>query len=133
MTLYRHYTDFHLWETTRWPNFTPKELSCKCCGEYYHDPSSLDKLQKLRTIINKPIILNSAHRCVDHNAKQPGASKNSRHLKIAFDISLNNHNPISVLTTALLVEFKAYGIYRSFLHLDNRPTKTNWPIIMWKG
>lgn len=31
-----------------WPNFTAREVSCTCCGEYFHDRKSLTAIQLLR-------------------------------------------------------------------------------------
>ena len=57
--IYKYWEEFDMneWE---WINFTPKELSCKCCGQYYHDPASLDALQEARNIAGKAFIINSA-------------------------------------------------------------------------
>lgn len=130
--LYKHYILLPLWDSKRWPNFTPHELSCNCCGEYYHDPDSLDKLQYLRNILNQPVILNSAHRCKRHNQRERGSSK-SQHLKIAFDISLENQHSRAVLIKALTAGFTAIGIYNNFIHVDNRKVAKEWPIVFWKG
>ena len=40
-----HYTEAR-W-SGKWPNFTPKEIACKCCGEIVVDEASMDALQRL--------------------------------------------------------------------------------------
>ncbi len=105
----------------RWPNFTLSELICHCgiyCrGEYYHHPYFLDCLQALREEIGKPLILNSAHRCALWNA-QIGGAPLSEHKKIAVDISLKNQNRKQILQTAKNLGFTGFGLYQTFLHLD---------------
>ena len=116
--IYKHYSDFN--GDWCWNNFTPKELSCKCCGEYYHDQYSLDLIQSARTISGKSYIINSAHRCAKHNAEIHGA-KNSEHLRIAFDISLAGHTKVSLLSALHEAGFTTFGMYSSFIHTDIRP------------
>lgn len=117
----RHWTEV-LWDEKRWPNFSPGEpfLACPCCGEFYYDPISMDKLQKVRYLTGVPLNLNSAHRCPIHNTKVKGALR-SQHKKIAFDISLRNQYPGKLLSACIKAGFNAFGFYGSFLHVDNRP------------
>lgn len=118
--LYDHYSDTEVFEEWRWKNFTAKELSCKCCGEYYHDENALDMLQKAREIWGKPFKINSGHRCVKHNHTVGGA-KHSQHLKIAFDIAiLNRKHKRGMLTALYQAGFTTFGLYNSFIHTDTR-------------
>lgn len=132
--LFKTVDDFKKWlaetgEVWRWPNFTPEELACKHCGEYYHDPNFLDRLQALRIRWGAPLIVNSGHRCEAHN-KAVGGAKNSRHRFIAVDIrttgyDLAERRQLYALATA--VGFTGIGRAETFLHVDNRPGKlTEW-------
>lgn len=132
--LFRTVSDFRRWladtgEVWRWPNFTPEELACKHCGEYYHDPNFLDRLQALRIRWGAPLVLNSGHRCETHN-RAVGGAKNSQHLKVAADIrttayDLAERRQLYALATA--VGFTGIGRAKTFLHVDNRPGKlTEW-------
>lgn len=47
-----HYTEAR-W-SGKWPNFTPKEIACKCCGEIVVDEASMDALQRLRDMWGEP-------------------------------------------------------------------------------
>ena len=114
----------------RWPNFTPKELSCKCggrfCrGEYFHDPEFMDQLQALRTEIGAPFVINSARRCRRHNDSPAvgGASRSQHVVAIAVDINLHGHNPVHLARAAVRHGFSGIGFGASFLHLDNRQTR----------
>lgn len=118
--LYKHWSDFDMseWE---WPNFTPEELSCKHCGEYYHDPDSLNKLQKARSLKGKPFIINSARRCEYYNDVVVKGSANSIHKRwIAFDISLSGHNKKELMKCLFDAGFTTFGMYNTFIHVDTR-------------
>ena len=105
------------WDVDRWPNFKPIELSCKHCGEYYHDPKVLDALQAVRRNVDRPLIINSAHRCALHNVRSGGAPF-SQHLKIAVDIDLRGHDKKKLVGAAKKAGFTGFGYAASFLHLD---------------
>lgn len=49
-----------------WKNFNAKEMSCRCCGELYYDLETMDKLQRARDFVNRPMFINSTHRCGIH-------------------------------------------------------------------
>jgi len=114
----KHYSKI-LWHVHRWPNFSAKELSCICCGEYYHDHDSLDMLQAARTESGRIFHINSGHRCKRHNADVRGA-ENSQHLKIAFDISLRGHDHKLLEKILRKAGFSTFGYYGSFIHVDKR-------------
>lgn len=108
------------WDRERWPNFTPSELACLCSlcqGEFYHDDASFDAIQKVRDLLGKPIIINSGHRCVAHNRVVDG-KRFSRHLKIAFDVSLEGRDKKEMLLAAIESGFTGIGMYSTFMHLD---------------
>lgn len=112
------------WDHARWPHFTSFELACKCnryCfREYWHDPDFLDRLQALRFAMNRPLRINSAHRCDLHNAAVGGAAL-SMHKTIAADISIRGYDADRrkrLLAQARRIGFTGFGFYRTFLHLD---------------
>lgn len=113
--------DESLW---RWPNFTAKELACKCrrhCrGEYFHDPDFLDHLEELRAAVGRPLLITSGRRCDKHNTNVGGASRSQHKLRIAADISLNGHDRTKLARAALRAGFTGIGFGRSFLHVDQR-------------
>lgn len=112
----RHYSQAQ-WDPTRWPNFSPRELSCPHCGEYYHWPGFVDRLQWVRTRLDKPLRINSAHRCVRHNLAVGGAPL-SQHKKLAVDLSLGAHNRLEVAAICKAAGFTGFGYYQTFLHVD---------------
>jgi len=122
--LYAHYSECPdvisgYWKE-RWPNFSPIEVSCRCCGEYYHDPVSMDFLQRTRTLLGQPAKVNCGHRCKIHNARVGGAPL-SEHKKMAFDLSLRGQDRQRVFECAREAGFTTFGFYRTFIHVDRRP------------
>lgn len=105
----------------RWPNFTPREIACRCCGETYADPAAMDALQRLRDMWGKPVRLTSAHRCASRNAAVGGA-KGSLHLRLAFDCACPAHDQRVFAALAARAGFRGVIRYplRGFVHLDRR-------------
>ena len=114
--IYKHWKDFK--GEWKWDNFSPEEMSCKCCGEYYHDPDSLDLAQKFRNILGRSIRANSYHRCVTHN-KNEGGRKKSKHLEMAFDWPIIGDRK-EFLQMLFDAGFTTFGMYVGFVHADKR-------------
>ena len=118
-------------------NFKIKEFECKCgCDmplEVYENIIKLaSQLQFLRDYTGRPITINSAYRCPEHNAKV-GGSKTSQHLLgKAADITIQSLKPAEVY--ALIEELidmghllqGGLGLYDTFAHYDIRKTKARW-------
>ena len=114
-------------------SFLWTELMCKCgCGNIFIQDQAIDKLQKLRDIIQKPLIINSAARCPLHNAKVGGAPKSQHRAtksrpSTAFDVSLSGLRKKDLIEAAKMAGFKGLGInYNSFVHVDNRKFSAVW-------
>lgn len=124
--LYKHWREYwvHHGDTWRWPNFSPMELSCRCCGEYYHDTKTLDAIQSVRNVVGK-IVFTSAHRCAEHNERVGGA-KRSQHLKLALDIVTAGHDRALLLRALRAAGFTGIGHYQSFIHADMRAKAIEW-------
>jgi uncharacterized protein YcbK (DUF882 family) len=118
-------------------NFKLKEFECKCgCDmplEVYENIIKLaSQLQFLRDYTGRPITINSAYRCPEHNAKV-GGSKTSQHLLgKAADITIQSLKPAEVY--ALIEQLidmghmlqGGLGLYDTFVHYDIRKTKARW-------
>ena len=114
------------WQPLRWPNFRAKEIACDhgqcvyCDGEVWLDEDALDALQRMRTILNAPIEINSGHRCPQHN-RSVGGARHSAHLELAFDISLARHARPALFAAAREAGFRHFGFMNYALHVDMRP------------
>lgn len=123
--LYRCWRDFPLAQW-RWPSFSPGELACRGTGQLVIDEVALDRLQALRNLIGKPMVVLSAYRSPAHN-KAVGGAKHSQHLYAkAFDISMANHDPAAFEEAARAVGFTGFGSYvkQNFMHIDIGPARS---------
>jgi uncharacterized protein YcbK (DUF882 family) len=120
-------------------NFKIQEFECKGgCDmplEVYENIIKLaSQLQFLRDYTGRPITINSAYRCPDHNAKV-GGSKTSQHLLgKAADITIQSLKPAEVYRVIEdLIDMGhmlqgGLGLYekKGFVHYDIRKTKARW-------
>jgi hypothetical protein len=119
MTLYQSWKDVPK-DKWRWKNFSPRELACKGTGSLLVDEVALDKLQELREKLGVPLLVTSAYRSPEHNRKVGGA-KDSYHMKgVAFDIRMENQDPMAFELAAREVGFRGVGYYpkQGFMHID---------------
>lgn len=124
MLYYSHWTLIPK-DVWKWKNFHPSEIACKGDGSILIDEDAMNRLQLLRTIIGKPLIINSAYRSRRHNAKIGGSPKSMHRLGKAFDISLTNQDKEELARIAFSagVGFRGKGFYNTFLHVDTGPTR----------
>lgn len=125
MTLYQSWKDVPKGKW-RWPNFSPRELACKGTGSLLVDEVALDKLQQLRDTLGIPLLVTSAYRSPEHNRKVGGA-KESYHMKgCAYDIRMENQDPVAFEYAARDVGFRGVGYYpkQGFMHIDLGPERT---------
>ena len=100
-----------------WENFSRAEMGCRHCGQTYHWPEFMDRLQHARDQVGRPFRIISAHRCSLHNARVGGAPL-SQHLKLAVDIALVGHDKGVLYGALKTVGFRGFGFYVSFIHAD---------------
>ena len=118
-----------------WRNFSPKEVSCKCCGEIWDSKygtippiwffEAMDTLQRLRDKWGKAIVLNCGHRCKKHNAEVGGVSNSQHYTHIAFDCRCPFEEQQDFAQSAHDAGFKYVLTYpdRGFVHIDMRVGK----------
>jgi hypothetical protein len=122
---FRHFRDVPatLWP---WQNFSPAEIACRGTGQLKLHPEAMDKLQALRDLLGKPLIVRSAYRSPAHN-RAVGGAKASKHMDgTAFDIAMSNHDPVKFEAAAREVGFLGFGFYprSGFIHVDLGPART---------
>ena len=105
--------------------FSKHELECKCgCGVAEMDLEFLKILDQLRDDWGKPIILNSAYRCPDHNAAVSSTkSRTGPHTTgKAADLRVSRKDCYEVMKLAFMLNFTGIGVAQKgsdrFLHLD---------------
>ena len=117
----------------RWPNFTRDEMCCKGTQTYGIEPEFLDKLQSLRNIHGKPIIISSGYRAPVYNDLVSKTGLNGPHTTgRAVDIRIFGREFHRLLALASQM-FTGIGIsqkgpYKSrFLHLDDLEDEPRCP------
>lgn len=120
----------------RWPNFTPKEMTCKHCNALIIVDDFMDRLQRLRIAFKKPIVVNSAYRCSKHNAAVSSTGPTGPHTTgRAVDIKVNGQDAYDLVKLALSLGFTGVGISQKgdwgsrFVHLDDIPDNETRPRI----
>ncbi|CAM0001948.1 endolysin [Vibrio phage D184] len=116
----------------RWPNFSKKELACRC-GSCSVDSwenvnfESLDKLQKMRIALGFAMPISSAFRCKNHKSekskKEPGAHGHGQ----GFDIACSHEQALTILECARKFGFTGVGVKQKgggrFVHVDDMPNE----------
>lgn len=109
-------------------NFKLREFACKGgTQEVKVHAEMIAKLQLLRERVGKPIIINSGYRTPEHN-KRVGGSPTSYHMQgMAVDISIPSGWTVDrIAKLAKDIGFRGIGKYKNFVHLDVRPSVTEW-------
>jgi hypothetical protein len=102
----------------KWKYFNRDEVNSPDDGSLVINEDALDKLERMRIKVGKPLKINSAYRSIKHN-KKVGGEKGSMHRQgRAFDISNKGHNPYDLYQAAIDAGFTGFGFYRTFLHVD---------------
>jgi len=109
----------------RWPNFSPAEIASRGDGKLLINEPALDKLQALRDRLGKPLIVRSAYRSPEHNRTVAGAKRSKHLIGAAFDIAMENHDPVAFEAAAREVGFLGFGFYprSNFMHVDLGPER----------
>ena len=108
-------------------NFKLKEFSCHDGSDVVKiDSDLIIKLQALRDIIGKPIVINSGYRTTEYNKQIRGASRSQHIYGKAADIAISGVNPEEVAKKAEALGFLGIGLYDWGCHVDTRKTKSFW-------
>lgn len=107
--------------------FSARELRCKCgCESHGVTQELVDKLDQLRELWGKPLVLTSAYRCSKHPEEARKAKPGRHNQGIAADVAVSGYDQIRLIVLAHQLGFKGFGIANSFVHLDLRPTGAKW-------
>lgn len=111
--------------------FKAEEFRCKCgCGKTDMDPTVIARLDELRGMFGKAVVITSGYRCPDHNARV-GGKQNSAHLfgKAADIAVFNSSDRFRLLQLAFACGFRRIGVASGFLHYDldaEQPQNVCW-------
>jgi len=106
-------------------NFNKVEYACKCgCGRDNIKEELAIKIQQVRDIVGRSIVINSGIRCEKHNGNI-GASETSSHIGgWAADLGYNGSGERFQLLNAAFQVFDRVGIAKTFIHVDVDANKT---------
>ncbi len=107
--------------------FNDEEMACPCCGDIKMDERFLEMLLKFRIAWAKPMHVNSAYRCLKHNAEVGGSPGSKHTIGEAIDISVVGSERFAFIKLAIKTGFGGIGIARTFVHLDSRKK----PFALW--
>ena len=85
-------------------------------------------LETIRAHFGAPVVIHSAYRTPQYNAKVNGAAHSQHCYGMAADISVKDQTPAAVAAYArqLMPDWGGVGIYKSFTHVDVRETRADW-------
>jgi zinc D-Ala-D-Ala carboxypeptidase len=115
-----------------WPNFTPEEMaSHKGKGPLVIETEFMDRLQKLRLMYGRPMIINSAYRTPEYNDQVSGSGRTGAHTERAVDVRVYGTHAFELVAIAIGLGFTGIGFSQApktphaqrFVHLDDIPAK----------
>lgn len=106
-------------------HFSRSEFACKCgCGKVIINHELVEKLESIRKLFGKSMIINSATRCKTHNTNVKGSPTSSHLSGYAVDIKCDNSTDrFNLIRLAIQEGIKRIVIYKTFVHMDNDPDK----------
>ena len=112
-------------------NFTVKEFACKDGSDaVLTAPRLVMVLQSIRSHFAAPVVIHSAYRTPQYNAKVDGAAHSQHCYGTAADISVRGQTPAAVASYAreLMPDWGGVGVYsqKGFTHIDVREVRADW-------
>lgn len=111
-------------------NFSREEFKCNCgnCGCDTADIELIKILEQVRSHFNRPVKINSGHRCNKYNKSVGGSSKSQHLYGRAADIVINGIDPYEIYDylNECYPDSLGLGGYSNFTHVDTREGKARW-------
>lgn len=87
-------------------------------------PTTLRKIDQARRLAGIPFIINSGYRSPEHNAKVGGVPNSSHIRGYAVDVRCTTSSDrLKIVKAAMDAGFHRIGIYKTFVHMDDDPSK----------
>lgn len=114
-------------ELNKLKHFKAKEFVCSCCGLVQMDAAIGPKLDKLRDLVGRALIITSGYRCPEHNAKIGGAAGSYHVRGMAVDVSIKgftSQDIYKLVAGAISLQFRGLELGHpkgmQVIHLDIR-------------
>ena len=104
-------------------NFSKSEFDCKHTGKNEMKKVFMDKVQQLRTLYGKPMVVTSGYRDYSHPVEARKSKRNGTHpLGLAADFEVDRQDAYRLAKLAFELGFTGIGFKqkgsRRFIHLD---------------
>jgi uncharacterized protein YcbK (DUF882 family) len=111
--------------------FKESEFACGCgCGFNAFDPELLEKLDRIREYLGRPVVITSGCRCARHNKEVGGVADSAHTRGLAADVAVPDDAFRYWFTAyAWVLGVKRIGVGKDFLHIDADGTKPQG--VMW--
>lgn len=108
---------------TLYPNFSFNELKCKHTNQCDMSPELMHILQSMRNQLNKPIIITSGFRAVEHPVERSKSKPGEHTHGMAVDILCSGEYALSILRMCMDYNIKRIGVNQNginstrFIHI----------------
>lgn len=110
-------------------HFHISEFACRdpedCPGKVFVEMELIEKLEKFRLLLGKPLFVSSGYRTHKWNSLVNGSPKSRHLLGQAADIRMDMYDKDRIMVFAVHAGFKGIGLYDGFIHLDIRHELSN--------
>ena len=113
-----------------YPHFEESEFRCRCCDLALMEDSFMIRLELIRFVYGRPMIVNSGYRCPDQNERVSSTGRDGPHTSgRAADFRVSGHDAFALLALAIGkgmtgLGIKQHGKNNRFLHLDDLSGET---------
>lgn len=99
--------------------FSRDEFKCPHCGENNISDEFIERLDEVRRVYGKPMVITSGYRCPAHNAAVGGVDGSAHTEGLAADIACSfAADRMRMVEIAIGEGFRRIGISKTFVHLD---------------
>jgi uncharacterized protein YcbK (DUF882 family) len=111
--------------------FKNAELECGCgCGFNAFDKGLLEKLDRIREYLGRPVTITSACRCASHNKAVGGVAESAHTRGLAADVAVpDDAFRYWFIAYAWVLGIKRVGVGGNFIHIDVDASKPQG--VMW--
>jgi zinc D-Ala-D-Ala carboxypeptidase len=114
---------------TDYPNFSEAEFRCKHSGKVSMSPVFMRRLQHLRDVYGKPMLITSGFRDATHPIEAKKAKPGPHNTGQAADVAVQGEDARRLIQLAITLGFTGIGVQQKgggrFIHLDD--LGQGWP------